>query len=116
GDRRAATVEGAAMGPAVDAAREAGHDDDAGVRQASAERARDMRAVVAAAARADNRHRALRKQLGRRVAAQKEPRRRIVDRSEQRRKGGIGAREPAEPGASELGPERVLVEADFEDR
>ena len=55
GDGRASGLERAAVRLAVDPAREAADDDEAGGRELAAEAARDLRAVRRARARADDR-------------------------------------------------------------
>src|SRR5437868_1288429 len=81
GDRRARRIERAAMCAAVDPAREARDDDDTGGGELARELARDVRAVVGAAARADDRDARAREQLRLGFAAQEEARRGIVDRA-----------------------------------
>ena len=57
GDRATVCFEGAAVGPAVDAAGEPGDDGDAGGGEFAGEAAGDVGAVVGAGARADDRRR-----------------------------------------------------------
>ena len=84
----------------VDAAREAAHDDEPGSRELPAEAARDRGAVARARARAHDRDGRLGEELGLGAAAQEEPRRRIVDRAQQRREVGRRPRRKRYPPAA----------------
>src|SRR5881392_3994545 len=116
GDRRARRIERAAMCAAVDPAREARDDDDTGGGELARELARDVRAVVGAAARADDRDARAREQLRLSFTAQEEARRGIVDRAQPRRKDDIRASEPAQPASGERAHVAVRVERGFEAR
>jgi hypothetical protein len=78
-------LEGAAVGLAVDAARETTHDDDTGSRKLAADHPRDLPAVRRARSRTDDRHGGPPQELGLGSAAQMQPLRRIVDRLQERR-------------------------------
>ena len=97
GDRRAARLERAAVRLAVDTAREAADDDEPGRRELAPEHPRHLCAVGRAGARADDRDRRPREQLGSRAAAEEEARRRVVDRAQERREAG--AERASEPEA-----------------
>jgi len=88
------------MGLAVDPARESTDDDEPAGRKFAPASSRDLGAVARAGTRTDDGHRGLLEQIDRPRSAEKEPRRRIVDRSQQRRKCGIGASEPPKPALS----------------
>ena len=110
GDRRAARLERAAVRLGVDAARHARDDDETGARELPPERARDRRAVAGAGAGADDRDRGAAEELELRTAAHEETRRRIVDRSQQRRERGCRPGEEAKARARES----LLVRARIE--
>ena len=80
---------------AVDAAGEPADDDETRGGEIAAEAARDLAAVGGAGTCADDRDRRSRDQLRVGVAAQEEPRRRVVDRAEQHRERRVGAGEEA---------------------
>ena len=96
GDGDPGGLERAAVRLGVDAAGEAADDDEPGGRELAAEAARDLAPVGGARTRADDRDRRSRQELDLGLAAQEEAGRRVVDRPQQRREGGIGAREEAE--------------------
>ena len=101
GDGRAAGFECAAVRFGVDPARHAGDDDETRARELAAERARDRRAVAGAGAGADDRDRRTGEQCELALAAEEEPRRRIVDRAQQRRELRRRARQEAEAARGE---------------
>ena len=103
GDGRPLRFERTSMRPAVDAAREAGDDDDSGGGELTRERARDMGAVVAAAARSDDRDARPGEQLARRRAAEEETRRWVADRRQTLRERLVASPDPANPLPCELG-------------
>ena len=84
-------LERAAMGLGVDAAGETADDDETRSGEVAAEAAGDLPAVGRAGTRADDRDRGSGEQLGVCRTAEKEARRRIVDRAEQRRERRVGA-------------------------
>jgi hypothetical protein len=98
GHRLPAAVQGTSVSLAVDASREPAHDDEPGGRQLAGERARHLRAVRGARARADDGNPG--RQQGVCLPADEKRRRRIVELREQGRITG-----PA-PGN---GPNRVHV-------
>ena len=94
----------------VDAAGEARYDDEPRSGELPAEAARDRRAVAGARASADDRDGRSSEKLGLRDAADEEPSRRIVDRTQQRREVRRRPRHEAVPARSELLAVRALVE------
>ena len=111
GDGDAVRLERAAMGLGVDAAREAADDDETRRGEVATEAPRDCGAVPGARTGADDGDGSAREQLRLGLAAEEEPRRRVVDRSEQRREGRLRAADEADARAGEplaCGP---LVEA-----
>ena len=104
-DGAAGRLECAAMGLGIDSSRQAAHDDQPSRRQVAAEAARDLAAVGGARSRTHDRDGRPRQQLDLSLAPGKEPRRRVVDRTEEGRVGGIRAGEEAE---SERGEPREL--------
>src|SRR5215813_3573378 len=94
-DRQAAGLERSAVGFPVDAAREPAHDDEADAAELATEHPRDLSAIGRARARTDDGDRGTSQQLQARRAANEQPRRRIVDRVEQRRELGRRASDPA---------------------
>ena len=97
GDRRSGGLERAAMSLGVDAAGETADDDEARGGEVAAEAAGDLPAVGRAGTRADDRDGGSGEQLDVCRTAEKETRRRIVDRPEQRREAGVGASQEAKP-------------------
>ena len=97
GDGRLRGLERAAVGLGVDAARETADDDETRRGEVAAEAAGDLAAVGRAGSRADDRDRGSGEQLDVCRTAEKEARRRIVDRPEQRREAGVGASQEANP-------------------
>jgi hypothetical protein len=80
----------------VDTAREPADDDDPGRGEVAPDPSGDLTTVRRAGPGADDRHRRPCQQLNLGGAPQEEPRRRVVNRAQQRREGRIGAREEAE--------------------
>ena len=101
GDGHPARLERAAVRLAVDAAGEAADDDEARRGQLPAEQPRDLAAVRRAGAGADDRDRRPASSSRSALPAEEEPRRRVVDRAQQRREVGVGAADEAEAGARE---------------
>ena len=112
----AAGLERAAMGPPVDAAREAGDDDHTGRCDPARELARDVGAVVGAATGADHRDCRPAQKLRAGVPPEKEPRRRVVDRAQPLGEGAVGASEPAQPSLAEHAQVGVSIERRLESR
>jgi hypothetical protein len=110
GDGFATSIEGAAMCPAVDPAREAGYDHDAGPRDLSCQLPRDVRAVVRATSCADDSDGRAREERRVGRAAEEQTRRRVVDCTEARRKVGSGSRDPADAAGREELHVRLRVE------
>ncbi len=95
-DRRAGGLERAAVRLGVDATGEPTDDDQPCGGELAPEAASDLAPVRRAGAGPDDRHSRPREQRGLLLAAHEEPRRRVVDRPQQRREAGIGAGEEAE--------------------
>ena len=95
---------------AVDAARETADHHEPGRRKLAPEHARDLSPVPRAGARADDRDRGLRQELGRRFATEEHPRRRVADRTQERWESAIRPAEPSQPTAFERLDVRARVE------
>ena len=101
GDRDPARLEGAAMGLGVDAPCHPADDDETVRRELAAEAPCHLPTVRRARPRADDGHRRPREQLELGGPAQEEPRRRVVNRMQERREARLGAAEEAQPGRPE---------------
>ena len=101
GDGDAVRLERAAVCLGVDAPCQSRDDDEACARELSPERARDRSAVARAGSCADDRNSGAGEQLGVAVAAQEEPRRRVVDRPQQRREMCRESRQEADAALGE---------------
>src|ERR1700760_4932474 len=114
GDRRTASLERAAMRRGIDSTRKSTDDDKACCGQLSPRAARDGRAVAGARASAHDRDRRLREERGLRHAADEETRRRVVNRSQERREVGCGTRQKPVSVPGKALEVRALVEAPLE--
>jgi hypothetical protein len=110
GDGRTAGLERAAVGLPVDAARHAADDDESRRRQLAPERPRDVRAVRGTGAGADDRHDKTVEHFDLAVATKEQARRWVEDRTQRRRKAGVGSPHPANARGPEPSPERRFVE------
>ena len=110
GHRRAARVEGTAMRLAVHAAGETAHHQEPGGGELPTEHPRNAAAVRRARTCADDRHRRPREKRRIGDAPEEEPSRRVVDRREERRVGGIGAGEEADAATIQVAAVAALVE------
>ena len=92
-----AGVKRAPMGLAVDPAGQTADDHEPGGGQLPAEHPRNLGAVRGARAGADDRHRGAPKKVDLSSPSYEQARRRVVDRAQERRKGGVGTGEPPNP-------------------
>jgi hypothetical protein len=99
---------------AVDPAGEAADDDEPGGGQLAAEHPGDLPAVRGARAGADDPDRSAREELDLGSTSYEQACRRVVDRTQERRKGGVRTGVPSNPGLSEHSEITGFVERPFE--